>query len=355
MFIHSPPDSFDPEEHFEDVPLHQGKFFRQWQSAYGRKTVLLSASDTGGKVRMFVQCVEYVFPLIGSVWYAARGPVGSCDSAESEAVFHRELRRVCLKQSPATSHIRLEREPAFGAVRTAYSEHDAGTFMQPPAERVVPLEGSVDDVVSGFAKRTKQIIRRYEQDHGTIRFAAEKINFLPHLGRFHRLLEETAVVKGFSLHPLPYYESLFSCLNANPEYGTLVTGYLGKEPVSTVLITYTAREAYHLFAGSAVSGYADNMPTLTLYHAMKEAKKQGAVRYNLGGVSVDRSGNLAALSVFKGKFGGETVVYDRPRDYTVSVWRYGLFRVMRLSFIAKFRRFAVRWYRLIARELSRED
>lgn len=357
MFIHTPSETFDPEKHFTGVPLYQGMFFGQWQRAYGRKVVTLAINDGEGKVRMFIQCIEYVFPPIGSVWYAARGPIGSCSSVSIEEGFYRELEKRCVDLSPGTAHIRVQLEPQSQYIRTVSAERSDSSFMQPLSEMIVSLDEDMEAVVSRFSKSTKRIVRQYEQEKGTIRFSVERIDFMSRLPEVYDLLKETAAVKGFALHPFSYYEALFSSLNMNPEYGTLVTGYTGdgKKPVSAVLILFTGEEACHLFAGSAVTGYEKHMPTLTLYTAMKEAKKQGARRYNLGGVSSGVPGKLDNLSVFKGKFGGSAVIYEHPRDYVVSFWRYRLFRFLRLYPILWVRRFVVKWYGMMMRELSRED
>ena len=347
MFIYSPPASFDPEKHFEDVPLFQGLFFKQWQEACGRKVVTLAVRDTNDVVQVYIQCVEHTLPIVGSFWSGFRGPVGTFPSHPVEEEFYRELRISCAKAGKDISHIRVQQKPKSRYIRTISSERwRGGSLDQPLCERVIPLADDLDDIVKGFVKNTKRYVRQYERDKKDIRFHIEKTDFKSHLPEVHSLIETTATLRGFSLYPLEYYEKLFDRLNANPEYGALVLGYTSekKEPISVILLIYTNTEAYHLFSGCSSKGYDKNMPTLTLYTAIKEAKKQGLQRYNLGGVSSKEWGGVDSLTAFKEKFGGETITHEQPYDIILSSRRYWLFRFLRLRTVRKARRIIAEMY-----------
>ena len=195
-----------------------------------------------------------------------------------------------------------------------------------------------------------------ERDREGIRFHIETTDFRSHLPEVYALLDKTALLKGFSPHPFSYYETLFDLLTESPEYGSLILGYLPdeKQPVSAVLTTYTGSEAYHLISGNDTRGYDAGMPTLTMYMAIREAKRQGLRRYNMGvvaeGASYAQRG-LLNQSRFKEKFGGTIVDHGHSRDMVISSWRYWLFRAVRLYPVAVLRRLIVRWYRAVIVEL----
>ena len=352
MFIYAPPDSFDPEKHLKDIPLGQGAFFRRWKKAGGQRVVTLAADSAENRTTAYIQCVEYVLPVVGSVWVAARGPVGSFPSLAIEEKFYAELRRLCREASPKTSHIRIQHGPTSRFIRTVPAEYTPGAFNHPSCERILSLERDMAAIRADFAGNTARIVKRHERDPNGVHFHVEKTNFNKYAGDVYMLLEATASRAGFSLHPSQYYEALFDEMAHNPEYATLVLGYgsADPQPVSFVLMLYSGREAYHLLAGNAEAGYDLNMPTLTLYTAIQEAKKEGVLRYNMGAVYAGTRLSLRSLrnqSLFKGKFGGEAVDHGHPRDIVISGWRYALYRCMRWYPVHIARRYAVRLYQAI--------
>ena len=122
MFIHKASEGFDPEKHFNEVPLYQGLFFRRWQERYGRNVVALVADDSDSKVRVFVQCVEYILPIAGSVWVAALGPLGSFSSDSGEEAFYKELQSLCTEISPKTIAVRVQKKPEYSRMRMTQAE-----------------------------------------------------------------------------------------------------------------------------------------------------------------------------------------------------------------------------------------
>ena len=335
MFIHKASEGFDPNDHFDEVSLYQGLFFRRWQERYGRRMVVLVADDGDGDgaVRAFVQCVEYVLPVVGSVWVAALGPLGSFDSDRSEEMFYRELRSLCVEVAPKTVAVRVQKEPEYDLVKMVRAERLGGSFVQPFLEEVVSLEERMEDIVSGFSGNTRRIVRRYERGEiEDIRFYTEKTDFKKHFDVVYELLEQLARRKKFGIHSREYYVALFDTLQAYPENGMLVLGYIDGEekPVSFVLVLHTSTEAYHLHSASSAVGYDHNMPTLTHYIALRDGKKRGAKRYNLGGTMSASPQSAGDLSVFKKKFGGEQVEHPLSMDIVVSGWRYAVFRFLRL-------------------------
>ena len=358
MFIHKASEDFDPQKHFDAVPLYQGLLFRKWQERWGRQVVALVGDDGEGAVQVFAQCVEYVLPVVGSLWVAALGPLGSFDSGKTEAAFYRELRSLCTELAPKTAAVRVQKEPAYDLVRMARAERSGGSFVQPFVEEAVSLEADIEDIVSNFSGGTRRIVRRYEQGvFEGVRFHVEKTDFTKYFDSVYALFEQLAHRKKFGMYPRAYYEALFAELDARPENGTLVLGYIDgvEEPVSFVLVLHTNAEVYHLYSASSDVGYEHDLPALIQYIVLQDAKKCGARRYNLGGVVSTSSSGTRGLSTFKKKFGGERVEHPYPRDIIVSGWRYAVFRLMRLPGVSEVRRWLVRFYTSVQVELDRED
>ena len=355
MFIRKPNESFDPEKHFDTVPLYQGLFFRRWQERYGRAVVSLIADDTDNTTQAFVQCVEYTLPVIGSVWVAAQGPIGAFSTAAGEEAFYRELCALCTDITPKISHIRVQRDT--GSVRSVRAERCGGSFTQPFMEEVIALERDLEDIISDFAGNTRRKVRRYERGQcEDVRFHIEQSQFSKHLQAVHTLLAGLASSKKFNLHPYAYYEALFAELDARPACGVLVLGYLegNENPVSFVLGLRTGPEVYHLYSATAAAGYEYDMPTIAHYITLKHAKEQGATTYNLGGTDSASSRSIGNLAAFKKKFGGKQITYPDSYDVVVSRRRYYLFRFLRLRWVLAVRRIIVRLYKKVEVELQAE-
>ena len=351
MFIRKVDGLFDPVEHFDTVPLYQGLFFRRWQEQVGRNVVTLVAEDSDKKVRVYVQCVEYVLPVVGSVWVAALGPLGSFDSAVSEEEFYKELRSLCSEVSPAVSHIRFQKMPIFNRTHVVCAERTNGIFIQPLVEQVFSLDRGFDDITDDFSVNTNRLVRRHEEGKcDGIRIHTERKYFKNHMETVYSLLEESRQKKSV-LYSYRCYEALFEELDAKPEYGMLTLGYIeGQEkPVSFVLTVYIDSEAYHLFSGTSSAGYEYNLPTLVFYTVLKEVKEQGIKRYRVGDTGSVLSEDLFILQE---EFGGEKVECSVLCDNVISGWRYYLFRFLRLNPVLSTRRLLTRFYRAAEVDLT---
>ena len=197
-------------------------------------------------------------PVVGSLsWVAPLGPIGSFDSEGTEKAFYNELRSLCTEVSPKTIALRVQKKPEYSSVRTVLAERLGGSFVQPSAEEEVSLEPDLENIVSGFSKNVRRIVRRYEQGvYEDVRFHVERSDFKQHFAVVYDLLEQLAQAKKFSLHSRAYYETLFDELQAHLESGVLVLGYVDGEekPVSCMLVLYTGSEAYHFCSATSVAG-----------------------------------------------------------------------------------------------------
>ena len=357
MFIHTVNETFNPTEHFDNVAMYQGLFFRQWQQRCGRNILALAADDAEGKTRAFAQCIEYVLPVIGSIWTATLGPIGSFNAESDEKAFYKELQALCTETSPKTVAVRVQTESKHAHTPMIPAERHAGSFVQPFVEEIVSLEEDIEDIISRFSKNTRRMVQRYiREEDKEIRFHIEKKEFKKHFNEAYALLKDLAHTKRFQLHPKTYYETLFETLEEYPENGTLILGYVAGETAlaSFVVVIHTGTETYHLCSASSETGYEHAVPTLAHYIAIKDAKDRGTRQYNLGGVISTSAKSAGDLSTFKKKFGGESIQHPPSADIVVSVWRYGIFRFLRLPPVMMLRRLVMRAYRKVVVELNQE-
>lgn len=358
FFVRKVDESFKPEDHFKDVPLYQTTFFRKWQERYDRNVISLVADDSDKKIQAYAQCVEYVFPVVGSVWIVACGPIGSFTSAASEEVFYKEMRSLCVGISPTTSHIRFQKKPVFQQIKVNHAEHAGGIFAQPLAEQVFLLERDLQDIADEFSPKTSRLTQKNNKEsHNDVHFHIERKSFKQYLEAVYNLLKESEQMlppQRSTLRPYAYYETLFDELDTDSKRGMLVLGHIeGKrDPVTFVLTIYSNSAAHHIFSGSSSVGFEHNIPTLAFYKTLQEAKKAGAKKYIVGKTDSVSSMDLRMLQE---EFGGEEVSYKNLYDIVVSPPRYYLFRFLRLPPINTVRRLLMWIYKTVKHELTAED
>ena len=328
MLIHQPSDDFIVEDHFIKVPLHQGTIYRRWQNNYKRKVVSVVIEDNK-KAYTYIQCIGVTVPRIGTLWTATNGPLGSFSDIDICEQFYKTLTNLCCREATDTIAIRIQYTPLSRYVRTTPAEKSNSVYLQPYHEYIVDISGSMNEVISRFSKNTQRIIKNEQ-----VICNVYKSNFLEHFSIFYNLIRATATKKNFTLHPKEYYKSLFETLEKNKELGFLVVAFdEHKNPLATSLIICTGDQAYYLFGGSDEAGAYLNASVSVQVASMREAKARKKSAYNLGAVASPSTPHLKKLSIFKKKFGGETVIQESPKDIVVSKKRYYIFRLTRLSVV----------------------
>lgn len=338
MYIYIPTKTFNPEKHFKNISLYQGDFFRRWQLSAKHHVVALAIDGPDTHVRTYIQCVEHRIPLLGSVWTARHGPLGSFDSVSIEEAFYHDLRRYCTDIAPRTIHIRIQRAPTTKRIRMQMVKKDT------EKDQVVLLNQETAGVVKDSLERAPSTAK-----HTAVQVHLETVDFKTHLADVYALIEQTVS----DAQPFSYYEALFSQLHENPEYAALTLGYVNgkKTPSAAALTVYTGNEARLVLA--AAHSDADTVFARVIYTAMKEAMQQDLKRYVFS--SHDLSGVVPRLEfLIQDTFHTTSKDHSTMWDIVVSSWRYYIFRGISWHPIAVVCRFLKKWITIALVELRTE-
>ena len=349
MFIHSPTSVFDPEQFFPEVPFQQSRFYANWQEAYGREVLRLLIEDKHQKKIAYVQCVSCEFPVVGKVWYAARGPIGTFPSIKSEEVFYEELTDLC--RSKGGTFIRFQKKVTSQYVALTKAEKKPAVFMPPNTECMLPLTNSFEDTIAHFGKSMRPDARKKNEN---LKHIIVTEDALDHLNTCYDLLNKSAEKGNFSLHPFSYYKALFKTIATYPNKGFIVLTTMQESSgelvyVSVNIYLHTGKECYFLFGGNDERGFPEQASMFNQIAAIEEMHRRGVKQYNMGGIADAHTPELASVTTFKMKFGCTPVEHKDTFDIPLRYFRYVLFRVLRLRVFVYIRK--LQW--AIKREIVR--
>lgn len=189
--------------------------------------------------------------------------------------------------------------PPAGFISSAHT-------IQPPRTLIVDLSGSEEDILARMKQKTRYNIR-LAQRRGVLVKPSDDIE------QFSRLMQETGERDAFGVHSKAYYQRAMDLLK---EHALVLMAELDSKPVAALFAVSQGRRACYLY-GASSNQHRDAMPTyLIQWEAMRWAREQGCVEYDLWGVPdapleqleaefSQRSDGLWGVYRFKRGFGGE--------------------------------------------------
>ncbi len=266
-------------------------------------------------------------PLGFSFGYVPKGPLGPWSPAlwqriDAEA---RRRRAVFLKVEPD-----LWEDQAPPAWRTAPPQgfRPSPHSVQPPRTIVIDLRPDEDELLARMKQKTRYNIRLARRKGVTVRPWDD-------VDRFFDLLQVTAQRDRFPLHPRAYYRRAYALFHPRGQAQLLVAEYEG-EPLAALMVFRRGPRAWY-FYGASSNRHRNRMPTYLLqWEAMRWAKAQGAVEYDLWGIPdadeaqleaqfTQRRDGLWGVYRFKRGFGGQVRRALGPWDRVYQPWLYRLY------------------------------
>jgi len=203
----------------------------------------------------------------------------------------------------------------------------AGAGFRPSSNAIPPrrtllvdISGSEDEILGRMKQKTRYNIRLAGRKGVVVREGGRK-----DLPIFNQLMAATAERNEFGVHSPEYYEAAYDLFAPGGELGLLITEFEGR-PLAALMVFCLGRTAWY-FYGASNNEERNRMPTYLLqWEAMRWARNQGCVQYDLWGVPDEdeetleaefsgRSDGLWGVYRFKRGFGGRLVrwvgAYDR--------------------------------------------
>ncbi len=284
------------------VHLLQTSAWGELKSGFGWQVVRVVRGDCGAQV--LVRKLQ----LGLSMAYIPKGPLGQQSCWGS---LFQEVDQVCRRHNSILMIVEpdLWKAGGFATGDSIPSGFDPGLQnIQPPRTIVVNLAGSETDILARMKQKTRYNIR-LAQKHGV------KVSQSTDIADFHRLMLETGERNEFGIHSLEYYRRAFALFAPENQCLILTAEYAG-EPVATLMVFAFAERAWY-FYGASSDLHREHMPTYLLqWEAMRWARQQGCLEYDLWGVPdadeailesnfMQRSDGLWGVYRFKRGFGGE--------------------------------------------------
>jgi len=189
--------------------------------------------------------------------------------------------------------------------------------IQPPRTIMISLEESEEEILARMKSKTRYNIRLAEKK-------GIKIHQVDDIAQFYGLLENTSGRAAFGIHTKAYYRRAFELFKANGECQLFLAEYQGI-PLASIMVFVRGQHSWY-FYGASSNLHRDRMPTyLIQWEAMRWAKKQGCLSYDLWGVPDEdfetleanftkRGDGLWGVYRFKRGFGGELKRVCGPWD-----------------------------------------
>jgi lipid II:glycine glycyltransferase (peptidoglycan interpeptide bridge formation enzyme) len=300
-----------PNAHILQTPA-----WGELKRAFGWQTETVLAGSVGAQV-LFRQ-----LPLGLTFAYIPRGPVGEGwdDLWPKVDEACRQRRAIFLKVEPDLwERPDADSQPPPGFIATPHT-------IQPPRTIVIDLRGDEKAILGRMKQKTRYNIGLAQKKGVTVRPSND-------LSAFQRLMELTGQRDAFGVHSLAYYQRAYELFQPRCACELLLAEYEG-EALGAVLAFCRDDRAWYFYGGSSNS-HRDRMPNYLLqWEAIRWARNQGCLEYDLWGVPdadetaleeqfSERSDGLWGVYRFKRGFGGEVrrAVGPWERIYNPALYR----------------------------------
>lgn len=175
-----------------------------------------------------------------------------------------------------------------------------------------------DNLMKGFRKTMRNLIRRAGRDGVTIRKSTD----IEDVEIFIEIHKDTVRRHGFVPYSDNYFREQFKAFVQDDQALMLIAEYEGKPIAASMIMYYGNMGSYH--HGASLSEY-NKIPATYLmqWEAIKEAKKRGCVKYNFWGIVPEekfhskllkRPHPFIGVTKFKTGFGGERIDLLHAQD-----------------------------------------
>lgn len=202
--------------------------------------------------------------------------------------------------------------------------------IQPMQTLVVDISGEDAQILGRMKQKTRYNINLAQKKNVIIKPYTD-------LNPFYSMMVITGERDRFGIHSQAYYQRAFELFHARAMCQLLVAEYEG-EAISAIMVFRSGTRAWY-FYGASADLHRDKMPNYLLqWEAMRWAKSQGCLEYDLWGIPdvdldsleanfMSRNDGLWGVYRFKRGFGGELKRSAGPRDCVYNPILYRLYSI----------------------------
>lgn len=301
----------------------------RFQSDFGIKNHNISDKNFWSNI------LEYRLPVVGKYFYIPRGPV------KVKNIDKEELKNVIgdlieLAKINKANWIRVDNfDEKIKSVlkykknKVVKAPHD----MQPKQIFIVDIAKDEEDILKEMKPKTRYNINLARKKGVKIikinNFSKNK----KELERFIDLIGETGDRKGLNFHSGDYYRKMLK--NISQKRGGLFVAEYDRKIIAGAIMVIYGKIAIYLHGASSDKSRNVMAPFLLQWEMMREAKRLGASKYDLGGVSIDdcnkkRLEKWSGVTRFKQGFSknSQPVEFSGSYDIIINPTSYWIYRLI---------------------------
>ncbi len=303
-----------PEAHLLQLP--EWAIFKGF---FGWKSSLIQSESAAAQI------LFKTLPMGYSIAYIPKGPLGT-DWKSLWPLVDEECQRwkaVFLQVEPDLSL------PVSEEVLTQFSDNFTveEKTIQPRRTVVISLEPSEEELLAGMKQKTRYNTRLAAKKGVSVQLSTD-------VKGFYDMILTTGNRDGFAVHSLDYYQKAYDIFAPKGKCALLRASHQEKD-LAYLMLFLSGKRAWY-FYGASDNSQRNLMSTYLLqWEAMRWAKENGALEYDLWGIPdadesvlesefTKRSDGLWGVYRFKRGFGGEVV---RTSPAFVRVYHPLLYRV----------------------------
>lgn len=293
-----------------DAHLLQLSGWAQLKSAFGWSGQIIAIADGTGTLVAGASILFRPLPLrLGQMAYIPAGPLFSTPSADAalwRAVHDAAQRRraAFLKVEPCDWY---RSRPDLPARLARAGCRPSPHTVQPPRTIVIDIAPSEDDILRRMNQST-----RYKARLGPKKEVSVREGIAADLDSFTGLMAITGARDGFGVHEPAYYRMAYDLFAPAGRCALIMASYAGRD-LAGVMAFHCGENAYYLYGASSNEERNRMAPYIAQWEAIRWAKRQGAIRYDLWGVPDADESTLEAD--FEARRDGLWGVYGAKRGF----------------------------------------
>lgn len=323
-------DNFLKAQNIPSGSFLQSYYWGEFQKQYGFKIWRLGIFDEG-ELKGIALIIKHP-PLFGkSYLYCPKGPVlvGGERREARDGMFVLLFEKVReIAQAEDAIFFRLEPQVTPGQFFPLEQKLKLkkAPSVQPQITWVLDLKAPEEKILANMKQKTRYNIHLAEKRDVLVRTSTE----LKEIDRFFSLAQETAKRNKIKTHPKAYYYKMVETLSPARLLKFYIAEYKNKIIGMNLMFIFDKTITY-LHGGSSDEFRNVMAPYLLHWQAIKDAKADGMVIYDFGGIAPENDPHhqWTGISRFKRGFGGYEVKSAGTFDKVFNASWYGLYRVFR--------------------------
>jgi len=261
------------------------------------------------------------FPLrFGHLAYIPKGPVLDRSNAAQVSIaakFFSQVHLYLRKHGALALQIELAHEADRQASIEIVQCMDAMHFqpvqsIQPVRTIVLDLRRGEDTLLAHMKEKWRYNIRLAERKGVSVRVART----VEDVQAWYDILQTTSIRDKFGIHTCDYYLRAWQIFAPRNQARLCLADYHG-QPLAGIFVGLMAKQAIYLY-GASSNEQRQLMPNYLLHwEAIRWAKREGAISYDLWGISEtdDQEEAMAGVYRFKSGWGGRIVRFPSNYEY----------------------------------------